>query len=86
MREYALIRFKTKTGDVIQIMSGKIASMLKINALNNATFGTSSVIVNMDNGLVIFAVYGLTKVLDRPVGMIDDLGIPFDVLKQALAD
>lgn len=86
MKEYALIRFNTNTGNVAEIVTAKIASMLKINALNKATSHTSSVIVDMDNGFVIYAVMGRSKVRDGFMGTIDNLGIPFEQLKKTLAD
>lgn len=86
MSEYALIRFNTNTGEAVELITGKIASMLKVCALSKATSRTSAVIVDMDTGIVIYAVLGRSKVRDCPMGMIDELGIPFEVLKNNLAD
>lgn len=86
MGEYALIRFNESTGQALEIITGKIASMLKINALNKATSRTSSVIVDMDTGVVIYAVKGVSKIRDGAMCMIYDLGVSFEGLKELLAD
>ena len=36
-KEYALVRFTTRTGRVLEVMTAKVKSMLKLMALNRAT-------------------------------------------------
>lgn len=86
MKEYALIRFTTRTGRVVEMITGQVAPMLKIMALNRATRSTSAVVVDLENGVVVYGVYGMSKVRDGKLGFIDDLGIPLDDLRKTLAD
>lgn len=80
-KEYALVRFTTRTGRVIEVMTAKVKSMLKLMALNRATKSTSAVIVDLENGDVIYGVYGTSKVRDEVLCKIDELGVSLEEIR-----
>lgn len=83
-----LFRFSKKTGKVDIQMTGLGDAQMKLWALNNTPKTKSCMIIERDTGEVIFMTTGteddFPKVIDNKkklIGMCDDFGIPFEVIK-----